>query len=172
MKRAVLTLAMIASLAACVSAPTGPTVAIMPREGKPFEVFKQDDEQCREFAANAIKDTSNAALKEGATSAAIGAALGAAAGAVIQGGSSQGIGTGAGIGLLGGAAMGAMNSSGKQNQAQAQYNIAYQQCMYSKGNQVPSYPTQNFGGNGGNNNGYNIPQGKPSMPPNGYRPTQ
>ena len=48
-------------------------------------------------------------------------------------------GTGAGVGLLGGAAMGAMNSAGKQNQAQTQYNIAYQQCMYSKGNQVPSY---------------------------------
>ena len=78
MKRAVLTLAIISSLAACVSAPTGPTIAIMPREGKPFEVFQQDDQQCREFAANAIKDTSNAALKEGATSAAIGAALGAA----------------------------------------------------------------------------------------------
>jgi hypothetical protein len=87
------------------------------------------------------KDTSNAALKEGAISAAIGAALGAAAGAVIQGGSSQNIGTGAGVGLLGGAAMGAMNSAGKQNQAQTQYNIAYQQCMYSKGNQVPSYPS-------------------------------
>ena len=100
MKRAVLTLAIIsslASLAACVSAPTGPTIAIMPREGKPFDVFQQEDQQCREFAANASKDTSNASLKEGATSAAIGAAIGAAAGAVIQGGSSQNIGTGAGI---------------------------------------------------------------------------
>ena len=143
MKRAILTLAIISTLAACVSAPTGPTIAIMPREGKPFDVFQQEDQQCREFAANAIKDTSNAALKEGATSAAIGAA----AGAVIQGGSSQNIGTGAGVGLLGGAAMGAMNASGKQNQAQAQYNIAYQQCMYSKGNQVPSYPSQGGGPN-------------------------
>lgn len=138
-RTAVLAVSVLASLAACVSAPTGPTVAIMPREGKPFEVFQQEDQQCRDFAVNAIKDTSNAALKEGATSAAIGAVLGAAAGAVIQGGSSQNIGTGAGIGLLGGAAMGAMNSAGKQNQAQVQYNIAYQQCMYSKGNQVPSY---------------------------------
>ena len=42
-------------------------------------------------------------------------------------------------GMLGGAAVGAMNSAGKQNQAQVQYNIAYQQCMYAKGNQVPSY---------------------------------
>ena len=159
MKRAVLTLTIISSLAACVSAPTGPTIAIMPREGKPFDVFQQEDQLCRQFAANAVQDTSNAALKEGATSAIIGAALGAAAGAVIQGGNSQNVGTGAGVGLLGGAAMGAMNSSGKQNQAQVQYNIAYQQCMYSKGNQVPSYPSQ-----GGNSN-YRPPS-------SGFKPIQ
>jgi hypothetical protein len=134
-----LSLVLAASLTACVSAPTGPTVAVMPREGKPFDLFQQEDLYCRNFAANSVRDTSDAALKEGATSAAIGAALGAVAGAVIQGGNHANVGTGAGVGLLGGAAMGAMNSSGKQNQAQAQYNIAYQQCMYSKGNQVPSY---------------------------------
>ena len=145
MKRTILSLTLLGALAACVSAPTGPTIAIMPREGKPFEIFQKDDQECRLFADNAVKDTSNAALKEGATSAAVGAALGAAAGAVIQGGSSKNIGTGAGVGLLGGAAIGAMNSAGKQSQAQTQYNIAYQQCMYSKGNQVPSYPIQ--GGN-------------------------
>jgi len=55
--------------------------------------------------------------------------------------------------------MGAMNSAGKQNQSQTQYNIAYQQCMYSKGNQVPSYPTQR-----GNSN-YAPPSG-------GFKPIQ
>ena len=135
---AVLSLTLASLLSACVSAPTGPTVAVMPREGKPFDLFQQEDLYCRNFAANSVKDTSDAALKEGATSAAIGAALGAVAGAVIQGGNHANVGTGAGVGLLGGAAMGAMNSSGKQNQAQVQYNIAYQQCMYAKGNQVPS----------------------------------
>jgi deoxyxylulose-5-phosphate synthase len=134
----VLSLTLASLLSACVSAPTGPTVAVMPREGKPFDLFQQEDLYCRNFAANSVKDTSDAALKEGATSAAIGAALGAVAGAVIQGGNHANVGTGAGVGLLGGAAMGAMNSSGKQNQAQVQYNIAYQQCMYAKGNQVPS----------------------------------
>ena len=134
-----LSLVLLASLAACVSAPTGPTVAVMPREGKPFDLFQQEDLYCRNFAANSVRDTSDAALKEGATSADVGAALGAVAGAVIQGGNHANVGTGAGVGLLGGAAMGAMNSAGKQNQAQTQYNIAYQQCMYSKGNQVPSY---------------------------------
>lgn len=136
---AVLTAPILLLLTACVSAPTGPTVAIMPREGKPFEVFQQEDQVCRQFASNAVKDANDAALKEGVTSAAIAAALGAAAGAVIGGGSHSGVGTGAGIGLLGGSAIGAMNASGKQNQAQIQYNIAYQQCMYSKGNQIPSY---------------------------------
>jgi len=132
-------------LSACASAPTGPTVAVMPREGKPFEVFQAEDQQCRTFAANSTKDTGNAALKEGITSAAVGAALGAAAGALIQGGNHANVGTGAGVGLLGGSALGAMNASGKDNQAQNQYNIAYQQCMYAKGNQVPSYSTSTSG---------------------------
>ena len=89
MKRITLSALLISSLAACVSAPTGPTIAVMPREGKPCEVFQQEDQQCRDFASNAVKDTSNAALKEGATSAAIGAALGAAV-AVILGKAGKG----------------------------------------------------------------------------------
>ncbi|MBJ7502961.1 MAG: glycine zipper family protein [Burkholderiales bacterium] len=134
--------ATLVGLAACTSAPTGPTVAVMPRAGKPFDVFQKEDQECKQFAISSTNDTSNAALKEGATSAAVGAALGAVAGAVIQGGNHQNVGTGAGVGLLGGAAMGAANAAGKQNQSQTQYNIAYQQCMYAKGNQVPSFPTQ------------------------------
>ena len=123
---------LLATLVACVSAPTGPTITIMPREGKPFEVFQQEDQQCRGFAANSIKDSGNAALKDAATSAAVAAALGAAAGAVIGGGSHTNVGTGAGVGLLGGAAIGAMNASGKENQAQTQYNIAYQSACTPK----------------------------------------
>ena len=134
--------ATLVGLAACTSAPTGPTVAVMPRAGKPFDVFQKEDQECKQFAISSTNDTSNAALKEGATSAAVGAALGAVAGAVIQGGNHQNVGTGAGVGLLGGAAMGAANAAGKKNQSQTQYNIAYQQCMYAKGNQVPSFPTQ------------------------------
>lgn len=139
LNRFVLPLLVVMGFTACVSAPTGPTIAVMPREGKPFDVFQKEDQECRVFAADAVKNTSNAALKQGATSALIGAALGAAAGAVIQGGSGQNIGTGAGIGLLGGSAMGAVGASNKEDQAQTQYNIAYQQCMYAKGNQVPSF---------------------------------
>lgn len=126
-------------LSACVSAPTGPTITIMPREGKSFEEFKKEDEECRSFAAQAVKDGNTAALKEGAISAATGAAIGAAAGALYQGGSSRNVGTGAAIGMVGGAAVGAMGASSKEAQAQTQYNTAYQQCMYTKGNQVPGF---------------------------------
>jgi len=129
-------------LPACTSAPTGPTVAVMPAQGKPFEVFQKEDTQCRQFASGSVEGTSNAPLKEGVTSAAVAAALGAAAGAVIGGGSHQGVGTGAGLGLLGGSAIGASNAAGKQNQSQGQYNTAYIQCMYAHGNQVPSYPSR------------------------------
>ena len=129
----------IAVLTACVSAPTGPTITIMPREGKSFEEFKKDDEECRAFAAQSVKEGNTAALKEGAISAATGAAIGAAAGALYQGGSSTNVGTGAAIGMVGGAAVGAMGASSKETQAQTQYNTAYQQCMYTKGNQVPGF---------------------------------
>ena len=130
-------------LTACVSAPTGPTITVMPREGKPFEVFKKEDQECREFAQNSVQDGNAAALKAGAISAATGAAIGAAAGAMYQGGSGPNVGTGAAIGMVGGAAVGAMCESNKETQAQTQYNTAYQQCMYAKGNQVPGFKPVN-----------------------------
>ena len=130
-------------LIACVSAPTGPTITVMPREGKPFEVFKKEDQECREFAQNSVQDGNAAALKAGAISAATGAAIGAAAGAMYQGGSGPNVGTGAAIGMVGGAAVGAMGASNKETQAQTQNNTAYQQCMYAKGNQVPGFKPVN-----------------------------
>ena len=130
------------TLTACVSAPTGPTIAVMPREGKPFDVFKKEDQECREFAQNSVQDGNAAALKAGAISTATGAAIGAAAGALYQGGSSQNVGTGAAIGLVGGAAVGAIGASNKETQSQSQYNTAYQQCMYANGNQVPGFKSQ------------------------------
>lgn len=130
-------------LTACVSAPTGPTITVMPREGKPFEVFKKEDQECREFAQNSVQDSNAAALKAGAISAATGAAIGAAAGAMYQGGSGPNVGTGAAIGMVGGAAVGAMGASNKETQAQTQYNTAYQQCMYAKGNQVLGFKPVN-----------------------------
>ena len=135
--RIIIAALVVATLSACTSIPTGPTIGVMPAVGKPFDVFKTDDKECRAFAAENSEGTSSAAVTQGVTTTAIGAALGAVAGAVIGGGSHIGVGTGAGVGLLGGAAVGAYGSSGKQNQSQLQYNQAYKQCMYAKGNQTP-----------------------------------
>lgn len=126
-------------LSACSFAPTGPTVAVMPAAGKPFDLFQKEDADCRQYASNAVADASHQALQEGITSAVVGTAIGAAAGALVNGGSHQGVGTGAGIGLVGGSAIGAANAHNKQSTTQIQYNNAYMQCMYAKGNQVPTY---------------------------------
>jgi len=44
---------------------------------------------------------------------------------------------GAGGGFLGGAAIGASRTDAAGTSVQHRYNIAYMQCMYAKGNQIP-----------------------------------
>ncbi|MFM9114254.1 MAG: glycine zipper family protein, partial [Polynucleobacter victoriensis] len=122
----------------CASTPVGPSLTVMPAPGKPFDVFKNDDKECRDYAQNSLNTTADEiAAKNTAKTAVIGAALGAVAGAVANGGSSKNVGTGAAVGLLGGAAMGATGGNDASKEVQRRYDIAYQQCMYSKGNQVP-----------------------------------
>ncbi|MFM6962567.1 MAG: glycine zipper family protein [Polynucleobacter victoriensis] len=127
----------------CASTPVGPSLTVMPAPGKPFDVFKNDDKECRDYAQNSLNTTADEiAAKNTAKTAVIGAALGAVAGAVANGGSSKNVGTGAAVGLLGGAAMGATGGNDASKEVQRRYDIAYQQCMYSKGNQVPGYAIQ------------------------------
>ena len=130
-------------LAGCATAPMGPTIAVMPAPGMPFEQFQAIDASCRAFAAQQIGGYSQSAANSGVVSGATGAVLGAAAGALI-GGNSQGAGVGAGLGLLAGSAGGAGTYSDTQYGAQRAYNIAYQQCMYSKGAQVPGYAAPRY----------------------------
>jgi hypothetical protein len=61
---------------------------------------------------------------------------------MADGGSARNVGTGAAVGLLGGAAMGASGGNDSAKEVQRRYDIAYQQCMYSKGHQVPGYSIQ------------------------------
>ena len=85
----VLCLIAVGLAAACVEAPTGPTVAIMPSPYKPLDVFQADDQQCRGWAQSQLGKPSS------------------------DGDSSYYL--------------------------QYRYNIAYEQCMYSRGNQVPGF---------------------------------
>jgi hypothetical protein len=129
-------------LTGCATLPTGPSVAVMPAPGKPFEVFMQEDSVCRMFADRSIKGSVNDIGTQNVLSgAAVGTAVGAVAGALSGG--SQGAGTGAGVGLLAGAAMGSGNAGVAQYDSQRRYDIAYEQCMYAKGNQLPSMPASN-----------------------------
>jgi hypothetical protein len=48
-----------------------------------------------------------------------------------------GAGVGVGTGLLAGTAAGAHAGYGTGFTLQRRYNIAYEQCMYAKGNQIP-----------------------------------
>ncbi|MFZ9264067.1 MAG: hypothetical protein ACO222_02775, partial [Polynucleobacter sp.] len=106
----------------CATTPVGPSLTVMPAPGKPFDVFKNDDKECRDYAQNSLNTTADEiAAKNTAKTAIVGAALGAVAGAVANGGSSKNVGTGAAVGLLGGAAMGATGGNDASKEVQRRY---------------------------------------------------
>lgn len=123
----------------CASLPNGPSVMVLPGSGQTFEQFRNDDIICQQFAYSQVGGTTanQAAVESGLTSAAVGTALGAAAGAAIGGGSGAAI--GAGSGLAAGSLVGTGAASSSMYSTQERYDIAYIQCMYSKGHQVPVY---------------------------------
>jgi hypothetical protein len=126
-----------ALLSGCVSMPVGPTVAAMPPPNKPFELFVQDDQFCRHWASASIGSGRDAAANRLAASAVTGAAIGAIAGALA--GDHHGAGTGAAVGTVVGSGVGAEQASATGWTAQRNYDVAYQQCMYAKGNVIPGY---------------------------------
>ncbi|MEO8717467.1 MAG: hypothetical protein ABI423_04525 [Burkholderiales bacterium] len=130
-------------LAACATAPSGPSILVLPGESKTFEQFRADDYECRQFASYQVNGTTpdNAAADSGVKSAAVGTAVGAVAGGLIGG--RDGAATGAGAGLIFGALGGTGAAQSSQRGAQQRYDFAFQQCMYAKGHQVPvdSYST-------------------------------
>ncbi len=137
MRYSILAVALLGALAACASIPNGPSVAVMPAPGKSFEQFNAEDNVCRQFAQNSIgTSASQAATDSEVKSIAVGTAIGAVAG-VLGGGGHQSAGSGAAVGMLGGAAIGSGEAQYSGREAQRRYDIAYEQCMYAKGNQLP-----------------------------------
>src|SRR5678816_677344 len=47
-------------LTACASAPTGPSVMVLPGSGKSFEQFQAEDAACRQWAAQQAETTQTA----------------------------------------------------------------------------------------------------------------
>jgi hypothetical protein len=134
-------------LAACAQRPLGPMVQVLPAPYKPFEVFQQEHGECLRWADDQTRGQAEQANTRAVGAAVIGTAVGAAVGAAVGGG--RGAGAGAGLGAAGGTVIGASESQQANFGLQRRYDIAYAQCMYSKGNQVP---------------GYGVPQGPPAPP--------
>ncbi len=124
-------------LASCATIPNGPSIMALPGSGKSFDMFREDDAYCKQYASEQIGGTSpnRASVMSGVGSAAVGTGLGAAAGAAFGGGPGAAIGAGSGL-LLGGL-MGTNTATASGNIGQQRYDIGYTQCMYGKGHRVP-----------------------------------
>jgi hypothetical protein len=139
--RAIVSVSASLLLTACATVPTGPSVLVLPGNEKNFDQFQADDALCRQWALQQTGITPNqAGAASTVTGAAVGTVVGAALGAAIgaaSGSPATGAAVGAGAGLLGGTAVGAGNAYGAGISVQRRYDMAYVQCMYANGNQVP-----------------------------------
>jgi hypothetical protein len=134
-------LATTVALGGCTTVPVGPSVAVLPGNGIGFDQFRADDMVCRQYAEQSTGQTTRRAATDSAVNSAIvGTAIGAAAGALI-GAATGNPGTGAAIGAGGGLIVGSSEGYSSYGQSgsvvQDRYDIAYMQCMYAKGHQVP-----------------------------------
>jgi len=152
-------------LSGCATAPTGPSVLVLPGNDRNFNDFRADEADCRQYASQQVSDSPNESTVRGAV---IGTVIGAAAGAAIGGGH-RGAGVGAGTGLLLGTAIGADSSERSAYGSQRQYDNAYVQCMYGRGHRVPVAGTVSKGR--AREPGGNFPPPPPpsqSVPPDYY----
>src|SRR5690349_19361428 len=99
---------MLLMLGGCATLPTGPSVMVLPSQGKPFELFQDEDARCRDWASGRIGLSPQENYNQNAVSGAaigtlVGAGIGAALGAA-SGNAGAGAAIGAGGGLLAGTA--------------------------------------------------------------------
>ena len=125
----------------CATLPTGPSVNVLPAQGKSFDTFRTEDAACRQWAEQRLGTSSQDNYDQNvATGAVAGTAVGAGVGAALgsaSGHAGAGALIGAASGLLMGTAAGSSSGQVYGREAQRRYDNAYVQCMYSYGNQVP-----------------------------------
>ncbi len=121
-------------ISACASTPMGPTVRVLPPQGKSFDQFQMEQYSCKQYADDQVRGQAERANTTGVLEGLGGTVLGAGLGAAIGGG--QGAAIGAASGAVAGTAVGAHTSSSDQKGIQQQYNDAFVQCMVAKGNQI------------------------------------
>ena len=184
MKKSLLPVALAAALllGGCVTVPSGPTVMVLPGPQKSLDQFNGDGMACQQYAQNVVAPAGVAAANNAAANAAVGTVLGAAAGAIIGSATGQagaGAAIGAGTGLLFSGPSTSNMAYASSWQMQRSYDMAYVQCMYAHGNQLPgqaaprrqalpvySYPPPNYPAPAA------APQGYPpaNYPPPNYPP--
>ena len=134
--------AFLAMLAACAAPPMGPTVQVMPGPGKSFETFRMDQANCKSFADDQVRGQAEAHNQRAVGGAVLSTVIGAGLGAAV-GGAYGNAGAGAAIGAASGATVGAgygADATANANMSiQQQYDNAFSQCMYAKGEQVPGF---------------------------------
>lgn len=167
------------ALGGCAVTPTAPGVMVLPGSQKTADQFQADSGACQQQAQALLANDAQAANNQAVTSAAVGTVIGAAAGALLGQGSynpSAAAGWGAGTGLLIGGAMAGGNSQAASYSLQQRFDIAYMQCMYLRGNQVPgqvSYRRQSLVMPSANQPPPNQPRSSyppPIYPPPNYPP--
>lgn len=135
------TLLAIISLTGCATLPTGPSITVLPGEGKSLDQFQQEDADCRQWASQQVGTSAQEVANQNtASGAAVGTILGAGLGAAIgaaTGNAGTGAAIGAGSGLLLGTTQGASAGQVAGEEVQRRYDNAYAQCMYANGNQAP-----------------------------------
>ena len=130
--------AAVLAVGGCAETPTGPHVQVLPAPNKPFEVFAQEQAMCKKYASDEVSGQADQANQKALAESLVGAALGAGIGAATGGG--HGAGVGAAVGGTAGTVVGAASSDRSRLSIQQQYDNAYSQCMYAKGNQIVSQP--------------------------------
>jgi hypothetical protein len=114
----------------------------MPGPGKSFEAFQADQSDCKTYAATQVQGQAEHANQRAVGAALLttllGAGVGAGAGAP-WGAAGQGAGAGAAAGAAVGTAVGANMSANEQVGIQVQYDNAFSQCMFAKGEMVPGF---------------------------------
>jgi hypothetical protein len=129
-----------AALGGCAVTPSAPTVLVLPGVQKSTPQFQADIAACQQQAQAFVAPQVDAANNQAAANAVVGTAIGAAVGALLGSGyyyNNSSAAWGAGTGLLVGSSIGAGQSQVSSYSLQQRYDIAFMQCMYQLGNQVP-----------------------------------
>jgi outer membrane lipoprotein SlyB len=131
------------ALTGCAQTPSNPQIGVAPSQAKSFQAFQADQAYCKQYAEAQVAgqaEQANRTTALGAGGGALGGAALGAAGGAIGGNAGKGAAIGALAGVVLGTAGGAIASNRQQSATQNQFDQAYGQCMYSRGNDVQGYP--------------------------------